>query len=96
MIVELGHLALIVAFVLSLAQAVLPLWGYKIGDERLMASSSWSSMGVFAFVSASFASLMWAYAVSDFSVINVWQNSHSQMPFLFKLTGTWEIGRAHV
>ena len=89
MIVELGHLALIVAFVLSLAQAVLPLWGYKIGDERLMASSSWSSMGVFAFVSASFASLMWAYAVSDFSVINVWQNSHSQMPFLFKLTGTW-------
>lgn len=89
MIVELGHLALVIAFVLSLLQAVLPFWGYKIGDERLMASSSWSSIGVFVFIAASFASLMWAYAASDFSVINVWQNSHSKMPFLFKLTGTW-------
>ena len=89
MIVELGHVALVLAFALAAVQSVVPIWGTMTGDRRLMATADTSSLGILLFVSISFAALMWSYAASDFSVVNVWQNSHSQMPFLYKLTGTW-------
>ena len=89
MIVELGHVALVLAFALAVIQSIVPLWGTLTNDDRLMATSDTSSLGILLFVAISFASLMWSYASSDFSVVNVWQNSHSQMPFLYKLTGTW-------
>tara|TARA_Y100001970_G_scaffold273272_1_gene371256 strand:+ start:2773 stop:4644 length:1872 start_codon:yes stop_codon:yes gene_type:complete len=37
----------------------------------------------------SFLSLMLAYIVSDFSNFNVFQNSHSTKPLIYKITGTW-------
>ncbi len=36
-----------------------------------------------------FFSLVAAFLVSDFSVINVYQNSHSLKPIFYKITGTW-------
>ncbi len=89
MTAELGHFALVLAFALSLVQSIVPLWGARVGDSRLMATGDASSNGILLFTAIAFLALMNAYAVSDFSVFNVWQNSHSQMPFLFKLTGTW-------
>ncbi|NQY19171.1 heme lyase CcmF/NrfE family subunit [Alteromonas sp.] len=89
MIVELGHASLVLAFALAVVQSVVPLWGTMSGDRRLMATADTSSIGILLFTTLSFAALMWSYATSDFSVVNVWQNSHSQMPFLYKLTGTW-------
>ncbi len=89
MIVELGHFALVLAFSLAIVQSILPVLGAKNGDARLMATADLTSVGILFFTGTAFAALMWAYAVSDFSVVNVWQNSHSKMPFLFKLTGTW-------
>jgi cytochrome c-type biogenesis protein CcmF len=32
---------------------------------------------------------MFAYVVSDFSILNVYQNSHSAKPLLYKITGVW-------
>ena len=40
-------------------------------------------------IALSFGALTMAYVQSDFSVVNVWENSHSLKPTLFKLTGTW-------
>ena len=37
----------------------------------------------------SFLSLMVAYIVSDFSNFNVFQNSHSNKPLIYKISGTW-------
>ncbi len=37
----------------------------------------------------SFFSLMYAYIVSDFSNFNVFQNSHSNKPLIYKISGTW-------
>ena len=37
----------------------------------------------------SFFSLMFAYISSDFTNYNVFQNSHSSKPLLYKITGTW-------
>lgn len=89
MIVELGHLALVLALSLALVQSVVPVVGALRHEPRLMATADVSSIGILFFISVAFGALTWAYATSDFSVVNVWQNSHSQMPFLFKLTGTW-------
>ena len=37
----------------------------------------------------SFFSLMYAYVVSDFSNYSVFQNSHSNKPLIYKISGTW-------
>ncbi|MGB3389832.1 MAG: heme lyase CcmF/NrfE family subunit, partial [Pseudaminobacter sp.] len=87
--VETGHFALILAFSLALVQSVVPLFGARIGNERLMAVGGPVTVTGFALTALSFAALTMAYVQSDFSVLNVWENSHSLKPMLFKITGTW-------
>ena len=89
MIVELGHFALALALVAALLQATVPLLGAARRDERLMALSTSGALVTFLLVGLSYAALTWAYATSDFSVLNVWENSHSKMPYLYKITGVW-------
>ena len=89
MTVEIGHFALILAFTLSLAQFVVPLAGTRIGDERLIAVSGPVTIMAFALTALSFAVLTVAYVQSDFSLVNVWENSHSAKPMLYKVTGVW-------
>jgi cytochrome c-type biogenesis protein CcmF len=43
----------------------------------------------FVLVLIAFAALTVAYVTSDFSVANVWQNSHSAKPMLYKISGVW-------
>ena len=33
--------------------------------------------------------LVYGYVVSDFSLVSVYQNSHSLKPFFYKITGSW-------
>ena len=40
-------------------------------------------------VCLSFLSLIFAYVSSDFSNFNVFQNSHSEKPLIYKITGAW-------
>lgn len=40
-------------------------------------------------ICVSFLSLMTAYITSDFSNFNVFQNSHSDKPLIYKISGTW-------
>jgi cytochrome c-type biogenesis protein CcmF len=89
MIVEIGHYALVLAFALTLILSVVPLWGALKGDDRLMAVAAPASTAIFGFVFLSFVALTAAYLVSDFSVVNVWENSHSAKPLLYKFTGVW-------
>ena len=41
------------------------------------------------FTITSFFALMYAYIISDFSNFNVFQNSHSNKPLIYKISGTW-------
>ena len=43
----------------------------------------------FALVALAMAALMHAYVTSDFSVVNVVENSHTDKPLLYKITGVW-------
>ena len=89
MIIELGHFMLVLALALALIQSVVPIWGAQTNDSRLMAVASPIAIMQFLFVGLAFAALTSAYVTSDFSVENVWENSHSTMPLLFKFTSVW-------
>ncbi len=89
MTAELGHYALILALIMALVQSVLPLIGAHRRDHTLMALAGPAVIGQFVFVSMAFACLMYAYVVSDFSVMNVAANSHSDKPLLYKFTAVW-------
>jgi cytochrome c-type biogenesis protein CcmF len=88
-IAEAGHYALVLALVLALVQSVLPFWGARRGDHTLMAVADGTALGQFLFVSLSFAALTAAYVTSDFSLLNVVDNSHSLKPMIYKISGVW-------
>ena len=89
MIAEIGHYALVLALALALIQATLPMIGARIGDRALMAISEPVAVVQFLFVALSFAALTALYVTSDFSVANVFENSHSQKPLIYKISGVW-------
>jgi cytochrome c-type biogenesis protein CcmF len=89
MIAELGHYALVLALALALVQAIVPLWGARVGDATLMAVAAPTALAQFLFVALAFAALTASYVTSDFSVLNVAENSHSAMPLLYKFTSVW-------
>ncbi|HEV3396793.1 MAG TPA: heme lyase CcmF/NrfE family subunit [Xanthobacteraceae bacterium] len=89
MIAELGHYALVLALGLALVQASVPLWGARTRDPALMAVGTSTALAQFAFVALSFAALTWCHVASDFSVLTVFENSHSAKPLIYKITGVW-------
>jgi cytochrome c-type biogenesis protein CcmF len=88
-LVEAGHFALALALGLSLIQFVVPLWGARANDPVLMAVAPTSALAVLACIAFSFLALTFAYVNSDFSVLNVVQNSHSAKPLIYKISGVW-------
>jgi cytochrome c-type biogenesis protein CcmF len=89
MIAEVGHYALVLALALALIQGTAPIVGAWKGDAVLMGVTATTALAQFAFVAAAFAALTAAYVVSDFSVANVFENSHSAMPMIYKFTSVW-------
>ncbi|MEP2980341.1 MAG: heme lyase CcmF/NrfE family subunit [Lentilitoribacter sp.] len=86
---ELGHFALILALATAIMQSILPMVGAARSDARLMNVAPIAAITCFALVLLSFAALTQAYLTSDFSVLNVFENSHSLKPTLYKFTGVW-------
>lgn len=89
MIAETGHYALVLALALAILQSVLPLWGARVRDAALMGLASPLAVAQFVLVAVSFAALTHAYVTSDFSLLNVVENSHSMKPLVYKISGVW-------
>ncbi|TWB38087.1 heme lyase CcmF/NrfE family subunit [Nitrospirillum pindoramense] len=89
MIPELGHYALILALVVALVQSVIPLWGAARGDRGMMEVGRTAAYCQFAALALAFGALTYAHVVSDFSVLNVVENSHTDKPMLYKVAGVW-------
>jgi cytochrome c-type biogenesis protein CcmF len=89
MIIEIGHFALVLALVLALVQSVVPLMGAARRNHGWMAVGQSTALAQFALIGLAMAALMHAYIVSDFTVINVIQNSHTDKPLLYKIAGVW-------
>ncbi|MDE2163420.1 MAG: heme lyase CcmF/NrfE family subunit [Alphaproteobacteria bacterium] len=89
MIAEVGLFALILALFVSVVQATVPLLGAARGDSTWMSLDRPSAFASFCLVAVAFGALMWAHITSDFSVLNVVLNSHTDKPLLYKITGVW-------
>lgn len=89
MIAESGHYALVLALGLALVQSIVPLIGARLRDAALMNVARSTALAQLLFVGASFVALVTLHVNSDFSVANVYENSHSMKPLLYKITGVW-------
>jgi cytochrome c-type biogenesis protein CcmF len=89
MIPELGHIALILALGVAILQAALPLYGLRRGDARAVAAARSGAMTQFALVLLAYVCLSLSFANSDFSVIYVAANSHSDLPLMYRLSAVW-------
>jgi cytochrome c-type biogenesis protein CcmF len=89
MIPEIGHFALVFAFIVAIAQGVLPLIGAARGYAPWIAFAPVAATIQFTAVAIAFAALMYAYVTSDFSVANVVANSHTLKPIIYKISGVW-------
>ncbi len=89
MIIEIGHYALILALATAIIVSLVPLVGARRRDQAMMDVAPIGSLVLFALVAFSFGVLTYAHVVSDFSVKNVWENSHSLMPLIYKYSGVW-------
>src|SRR6184192_926312 len=89
MLPEIGQFALIVALMLALVQASLPLIGAAKGVPQLVALAKPTAQAQFIFVLIAISILAYSFITNDFSVLNVATNSNSQLPLQYRLAATW-------
>ena len=89
MLAEIGHLAVIVAFMVAIIQSVVPMIGAAKGYSGWMDAAAPAAVVQFLAVLLAFIMLTIAFVTSDFSVKLVASNSHSLKPMLYKVSGVW-------
>ena len=86
---ELGHLALILALLISIIQGVLPLIGAHKGHAGWIALARPAAQTQFVLVAFAFACLMQAFLANDFSVTYVAEHSNSKLPTAYRAAAVW-------
>ena len=89
MIAELGNYALGLSLAIALLLAALPLWGAEKGNDQLMALARPMTYGLFLALTVAFGALFYAFAVNDFTVQYVVNNSNSNLPLRYRLSAGW-------
>ena len=89
MIPEIGHFALILCLALSIVQGVLPLVGAAKGNRALMAVARPAATANAFFGTVAIGCLAYSFYLSDFTVLNVANNSNSLLPWYYKVAATW-------
>ncbi|WP_315833847.1 heme lyase CcmF/NrfE family subunit [Bradyrhizobium prioriisuperbiae] len=89
MIAEAGHYALVLALGLALIQALVPILGARLRDPALMDVARSTALAQMVFTLGAFGALVALHVTSDFSVVNVYENSHSLKPLIYKISGVW-------
>lgn len=89
MIAELGNYALALSLAVSFFLAILPLWGAEKGHPQLMSLARPMTYGLFFTLTIAFAVLFYLFAVNDFSVQYVVNNSNSSLPIYYRLSAVW-------
>src|SRR5579872_2480261 len=74
---------------IALIQSSMPVIGARSKDPLLMSMATPAALMHFAFIAISFLALAACYVTSDFSVLNVYENSNSQMPLIYRLSSLW-------
>jgi len=83
MTIYLGNLLLILSLIFSISQIIISRKKSKLKFISI------SVNGLFICSFLSFVLLIYSHIISDFSVLNVYQNSHTTKPLLYKISGVW-------
>ena len=86
---EIGSYCLVLAFCLSLGQALVVAAGQTRRLRGLAAYAEGLSLAAALAIAISFGVLIFAFIRSDFSVVNVFEHSHTDKPLLYKISGAW-------
>jgi cytochrome c-type biogenesis protein CcmF len=86
---ELGQLALCLALALALVQAIAGLTAGHTQSPVAARITSRAALGFAVFVCVAFGALVAGFVTSDFSILDVAQNSHTLKPLFYKITGVW-------
>ncbi len=89
MIGQLGFACVIIALVLAMAQAIVPLYGAQKGLSQLIQMGRLLARAQFFFVLLSFVLLVNLFLSNDFSIQYVWRNSSTVLPWYYRITATW-------
>jgi cytochrome c-type biogenesis protein CcmF len=86
---ELGQLSLCFALALALVMTVSGLMGMRPSAQIARKTATSAAMGLLVFVVLAFGTLVYAFVVSDFSVLLVANSSHTLKPLVYKISGVW-------
>ena len=89
MIGELGQLSLCFALALALVMSISGLMGMRPSAQVARKTASSAAMGLLVFVGLAFGTLVYAFVVSDFSIMLVADHSHTLKPLVYKISGVW-------
>ncbi|MDA3979338.1 heme lyase CcmF/NrfE family subunit [Gallibacterium sp. AGMB14963] len=89
MIAELGNYALALALAIAILLTIVPLWGVRQNNPLLIALARPMAWGLFLSLSFAFFGLMYLFAINDFSVQYIVNNSNSQLPIYYRLSAVW-------
>ncbi len=81
----LGNFSLYLSFFFAISQFFVSKKNSKLKAKFIAIAAN----GLLISSSISFFLLMYVHIVSDFSVLNVFQNSHTTKPLLYKISGVW-------
>ena len=86
MVPSLGNFTLWLSLCFAILQFII---SYKKISHFISKLNSMAVNGLLFCSLISFFSLMYSYVVSDFSVMNVFQNSHTTKPLIYKVSAVW-------
>ena len=89
MLSELGHLLIIFSI---LSSTCLIFYSVKeVKNKNILPSNTIKNLSFLQIIttSSSFIVLIIAYILSDFSLVNVYENSHTDKPIIYKFSGVW-------
>ena len=89
MLSNFGTIVSIISLLLSLSLLYLFYYDLKLSNNKISKKIYKFAFLQILFTFLSFIILIVAYIISDFSLINVYENSHTTKPMFYKISGTW-------
>ncbi len=89
MMPELGQVFLILALLLAIVQAVVPMIGAQLNEPSMMRVARPAAYGSFVFLASAYTILTLGFINQDFSIAYVAQNSNLQLPEHYRFSAVW-------
>ena len=89
MTASIGHISILLAFLLALSGIVIPLIGYRTGGDNSVLLTRFAILGQFVFVTIAASALIYGLVTTDFSIKYVAFNTTKATPIYYRVTGLW-------